>query len=336
MPISAIALRIWHQLRHDHRTLALMFLAPLLILTLIFFILDDNTATLKVAVTNVPQNYVLGLEREAVLVQYTTASDAHDALLSGEVQATVNKEGTRWVVEMDGSDASKSQQVLLALTMAMQNGGGGTGNFDIRYIYGYEDMVMFDNFGPVLIGFIIFFFVFLIAGISFLQERTTGTLEKLLSMPIKRWQIVVGYALGFGLVTVVQSLLISWYAIYILGCMMVGAFWLVMLITTLSALCALTLGILVSTVANNEFQMIQFIPIVIIPQFFFAGLFDLSPTLEKIGHFMPLYYVADALKAVMIKGSEWQEIYWDLLIIAGCAVFFMIANTLLLKKYRRI
>ena len=207
---------------------------------------------------------------------------------------------------------------------------------EIYYIYGYEDLSTFDNIGTTLIGFMIFFFVFLVAGISFLQERTTGTLEKLLSTPIRRWEIVTGYVLGFGFITVIQSIIISLYVVYVLGVMMVGSLFLVLVITFCAAMLALTLGILLSTAANNEFQMIQFIPLVVVPQVFFSGLFELSPVWETVGKIMPLHYVADALKEVMIKVSGLREIYSDLLVMAGLSLLFMAANTLLLKRYRRI
>jgi ABC-2 type transport system permease protein len=207
---------------------------------------------------------------------------------------------------------------------------------DVYYIYGYEDLSTFDNFGTILIGFMIFFFVFLVAGISFLQERTTGTLEKLLSTPIRRWEIVTGYVLGFGIITVIQSVLISLYVVYILGVMMTGSIFLVLIITFCTAMLALTLGILLSTAANNEFQMIQFIPVVVVPQVFFSGLFELSPVWQAVGRAMPLHYVADALKEVMIKGNGISQVYVDLLVMICLSLLFMFANTLLLKRYRRI
>jgi ABC-2 type transport system permease protein len=161
-------------------------------------------------------------------------------------------------------------------------------------------------------------------------------LEKLLSTPIRRWEIVAGYVLGFGVFTILQSFLISWYCVYVLKVMMIGSFGLILLITLLTAIIALTLGILISTLANNEFQMIQFIPLIIVPQVFFCGLFDLPPGIEVIGYVMPLYYIADALTEVMIRGSGLEVIAWDLGIILAGSVLFMAFNTLLLKKYRRI
>src|SRR5699024_1100653 len=88
-------------------------------------------------------------------------------------------------------------------------------------------------------GFFVFLFVFLVSGVSFIRERTTGTLERLLSTPIRKWEIVMGYLLGFALVTVLQSAIIAWYSIYILDMKMAGSFTAVLAITLLLALTAL-------------------------------------------------------------------------------------------------
>jgi ABC-2 type transport system permease protein len=134
----------------------------------------------------------------------------------------------------------------------------------------------------------------------------------------------------------VQSTIITFYVVYVLNIMMIGSLWLVLLITLLSAMTALSLGILLSTAASSEFQMIQFIPIVVVPQVFFTGLFDLSPEWAVVGKFMPLYYVADALDKVMIRGSGFLSIALDAAMLLGLTLIFMTANTMLLKRYRRI
>ena len=206
---------------------------------------------------------------------------------------------------------------------------------DITYLYGYEDMTAFDNFGPILIGFFVFFFVFLIAGVAFLKERTTGTLERILATPLRRWEIVIGYLLGFGVFTIIQSALIAWFSINILNIMMVGSFSLVLLITILTAMVALTIGTFISAFANNELQMIQFIPIVVVPQVFFSGLFDLStmpPWLQSFGHFMPLWYSADALRNIMIRGKGWNDILFDVLILILICIIFTTSKYISSKK----
>jgi ABC-2 type transport system permease protein len=212
-------------------------------------------------------------------------------------------------------------------------------DMDIDYLHGSEDMGQFDYFGPVLLGFFAFFFVFIISGISFLRERTSGTLEKLLASPLRKWEIVIGYVIGFGIFTMLQATLIAWYAIYVLGMLMEGSFIYVLLITLMLSMTALTLGTLLSAFANNEFQMIQFIPIIIVPQFFFSGLINLdtiSEWLSWLGPITPLYYAAEALRDIMVRGYGWDAIYDNLLIMAGFSAGFILLNILALRKHRAV
>lgn len=168
-------------------------------------------------------------------------------------------------VVLEGSNPAANRAVIMALQEAAQSlrpqaPVGGQLQPQISYLYGAEDMKTIDRFGPIMIGVFVFFFVFLIAGVSFLRERTTGTLERLLSTPLKRWEIVTGYVCGFGIFTVFQALLISWFSIQVLGIMMTGSFGYVLLLTLLLSMSALTLGTLLSAFAANELQMIQFTP----------------------------------------------------------------------------
>ena len=338
MRVKALTVRILLQMRRDKRTLGLMIFAPLLVLTLIYFLLDSSTSTVTVAIVNAPTAYVERLYENNLYPVYYSASEAEEALEDGDVTAIIDVRSGKVYAAIDGSNNGRANTAVKGIEAAKADLSAARNDLktEIDYVYGYEDLSMFDNMGAAFIGVLVFFFVFLIAGIAFLQERTTGTLEKLLSTPMKRWEIVLGYACGYGIVTFVQSSVISAYVVYVLDVMMIGSFGLVLLITLLTAIAALTLGILLSTAANNEFQMIQFIPVVIVPQIFLCGLFDLSPTWDAVGHIAPLYYVADALTEVMIKGSGFAEIRIDLAVITCCCIFFMTLNTLLLKKYRRI
>ena len=338
MIIKAMAIRILSQFRHDRRTIALIIFAPILILTLLYFIFESPTTAVKVAVINAPQEYVNTLEDYNIIPIRCNEGEAWRLLEKGDVVATIDIVNGKSYIKIDATDPTKSKSTLKSLEAAKINMSVSRPDLtsDIDYVYGYEDLSNFDKFGAIMIGFIVFFFVFLISGISFLQERTSGTLEKLLSTPIRRRQIVFGYILGFGILSVLQSSIISWYCIYVLGIMMIGAFYLVLLTILFTAIAALSLGMLVSTATNNEFQMMQFIPIVIVPQVFFTGLFDLTPVLKIFGYFMPLYYTADALKNIMLKGNGLDVIALDLLVLIGFCLTFMSINVLLLKKYRRI
>ncbi len=321
MRIKALALRIVNQLRNDKRTLALILCAPLLLLTLIYFILDTSTTDMKVGVVNAPQKYIENLYKNNITPIRCTESEAAQLLKDETIIASVKMISGKVYIDLDGGNTTKATQALAATEQAKKALNTSMERIDLKteinYVYGAEDLAMFDNFGSLLIGFLVFLFTFLISGISFLQERTTGTLEKLLSTPIKRWEIVTGYVLGFGTVTVVQSSIITFYVVYVLDIMMIGSLWLVMLITLLSAMTALSLGILLSTAAASEFQMIQFIPIVVVPQVFFTGLFDLSPEWAVVGKFMPLYYVADALDKVMMRGYGLGAIALDVSVLLG-------------------
>ncbi len=209
----------------------------------------------------------------------------------------------------------------------------------LSLMYLVFDELLFNRIIPTLLGLYAFFFVFLIAGISFLKERTSGTLERLLATPLRRWEIVTGYIGGFGIFTSIQVVLMTVFAVSVLGSTLLGSFWYVILIMLLLSFTALSFGTFLSAYANTEFQMMQFIPLVIVPQVFFSGLFDLdsmSPWLRWITHITPLKYGADALQSVMLRGEGWNAIAFDVYILLIITVFFLCANVLALRKHRRI
>lgn len=337
MKISAMALRILTQLRHDKRTVALMFLAPILLLTFLYFVLDSSQTDIKIGVVNAPLSYVERLEKSEAKIIRTTEKEALESVEKGELNAYIDIVSGKIKLYIDGTDSQKSNKIEQLIEKARMNDKLRKDlRTDVTYVYGYDEFSLFDGFGSILIGFIVFFFTFLVSGIAFLQERTSGTLEKLLSLPIKRSEIVIGYICGFGTFTVLQSMFISFYVIYVLKIMMVGSDILVLLITLLASVSALTLGMLLSTAAKNEFQMIQFIPIVVVPQVFFTGIFDISPQMALFGKVMPLYYVGDALDKVMLKGLGIETILYDIGMLVLISGICMVLNIVLLKKYRRI
>lgn len=342
MRVRALVLRILRQFFHDKRTLALIFIAPLLILTLMSLIFNGKTYDPHLGLVNVPDPFVQQLEnQDAVVTKFTSTEEADAALDATDIDAIIRFDGRQPAVKLEGSDPAVNRSVILLLQKTMQtmNPSAEASKPNISYLHGSENMAAFDNFGPVLIGFFSFFFVFLIAGVAFLRERTGGTLERLLATPLKRWEIVIGYTAGFGIFTLLQAGLVAWYSTQILDIMMVGAFGYVLLITLLLSMTALSLGTFLSAFAGNEFQMFQFIPLVIVPQVFFSGLFNLdtmSEWLQGLGRIMPLYYGADALRDVMIRGKGWSDIAVDIYVLLGFTIFFMTANVLALKKHRKI
>jgi ABC-2 type transport system permease protein len=187
-------------------------------------------------------------------------------------------------------------------------------------------------------GYFIFFFIFIVAGISFLRERISGTLERILATPLKRSEIVLGYFLGFGLFVAAQTVLLQVFIIYVLDVPMEGSFLSILFLNLLLATVALSLGLFLSAYAGNEFQLFQFIPLVIVPQALFSGIFDLSESprwVELLSKIFPLTYAAGPLGDIMLRGASMKDVLQEILILLGFALVFLYLNTLALKKYRK-
>lgn len=342
MRVTALTIRILRQLIRDKRTLGLLIFAPILVLTMLHLVFNGDDYVPQVGFVDFPDRLVEQLDLEnATIVKYSTVKKANNDLVNQEIDGYISLEEQVPTVYLEGSEPSVNGATLrwIQSTFAKLEQNGHVNELEVDYLHGSSEMGTFDYFGPVLLGFFVFFFVFLIAGVSFIRERTTGTLERLLSTSLRKWEIVMGYVLGFGILTMIQSTIITWFSIYILDMMMEGAFILVLLIILALALTALTLGILISSFADNELQMIQFIPIVVVPQIFFSGLFNLetiSDWLSWVGPLTPLYYAADALRDVMVRGYGWEGIYSNILILVGFSILFMILNIIALRKYRKI
>ncbi|NDL67467.1 ABC transporter permease [Anaerotalea alkaliphila] len=342
MRIWAVALRILRQLGHDWRTMALMVLSPIFVMTLMSLIFNSEEYNPRIGIVNAPASFVERLEeKDAVLFRYD-AYGAEMALAKDLVDGVVDFSNGLPTLEMEGSDPGKSMAVQRLVEAVLREPPRSIARpplLEVTYLHGYKDMAAFDSFGPILIGFYVFFFVFLIAGVSFIGERNNGTLERILATPLRRWEVVAGYILGFGFFAVLQSGLIAWYSIRVLGIFMVGSFPLVLAVTSLTAMVGLAIGTFISAFADNELQMIQFVPVVIVPQLFFSGLFDLGTMpkpLQMAGRGMPLWYVADALRNIMIRGTGFEEILLHMGVLAATCLLFATANVLALKKYRRL
>ncbi|MBB6455366.1 ABC-2 type transport system permease protein [Salirhabdus euzebyi] len=342
MNVSAVMMRIIRQFVRDKRSLALLIMAPVLVLTLIWLVLDGNEYHPTIAVESIPAPLEDRLHDEfnkEILTK--TEAEAKEMFEQGKLDAYVSIKDNNPFILLEGSDPTANGAVMQHIQSAFQvtQSNSTDRNLTVEYFYGSENINLFDQVGSVLIGFFVFFFVFILGGISFLRERTQGTLEKLLSTPIKRWQLVTGYIFGFGIFTIIQSLIIVFYSVYVLDIWMAGSVWELLIVTVLLALTALTLAILLSAFAKNEFQIMQFIPLVIIPQVFFSGIFNLDTLAEWIqalSKIMPLTYGAEAMQEIMIKGKGILEIWDNLVVLCMFAFVFFVLNLLALKKHRRL
>lgn len=361
----AVAVRILRQFKRDRRTLAMMFLAPIIVLFLLHTIFASPEYKPRILVSNLNSSLVNAIKDTGARVSEKSKSEALADLKNVKADGLVIIDSKNNIqIYLEGSDPSKTAAVMQAVQKAsskVQISGLQSAiknlpqlskmaklktvlaNINnepkIHYIHGKKDMKTFDYFGPVFIGFFIFLFVFLTSGISFLRERTGGTIERIMATPLRRWEMVFGYLLGFGLFVLLQSAIVAFAGIYWIKLPLFGAFYNVLLISLLLALVALTLGMLVSAFANTELQVIQLLQLIVVPQIFFSGVFDLSNTpfwMQRLSDIMPLTYGAHALRGVMLRGFGWQEISSDIYVLFAFVIVLIILNILALKKYRKI
>ncbi|MDM5360781.1 ABC transporter permease [Peribacillus sp. ACCC06369] len=338
MRIASLVTRIIQQMRRDRRTLALFFLAPLLILTLMYFIFDTEASDLEIVVTGSDETLVKALKQADF--QVTAAEKfSKERMIENTTDGWLHVENGQIKLTLLNDEPARAKAVQMEMMQALQGKQKNTPSIEEQFVYGDANTKGFDTFSPMLVSFFVFFFVFLIAGIALLKERTSGTLERLLATPIKRYEIVAGYVIGYGLFALIQTIIVVLYAVNVLDIVLVGSIWLVLLTNILVALVALSLGTLLSSFATSEFQMVQFIPLVIVPQVFFTGIFPLdgmADWLQKIGKVMPLYYASDAMNGIMYKGFTFNDILLDLLILLAFSVVFITINIISLKKYRAL
>lgn len=359
---KAILLRVIKELLRDKRTLALMFLAPLLVLTLMNVIFNSTTDTkLTIGVDKtVPSSITKAFPTDKVLINtYDHSKNGKEMVTTHNLDAFLTLEKNTFYLTYKNEDPSTTTQTTaLFSTILTENKLEEMGTelqkialktstpvsietytIDKSYVYGNKDSTFFDKIFPVLIGFFVFFFVFLISGIALLKERTSGTLDRLLATPIRRSELIFGYLAGYGLFAIIQTLLIVFFSIYLLNVEMAGNIGLVILINMLLSLVALSMGIFVSTFANSEFQMIQFIPLIVIPQVFFSGIIPLDSMVvwvRNLSYLFPLSYAGNALTAVMIKGQTFSDIWQNLCILVLFILVFTYLNIVGLKRYRKV
>ncbi|PWK15004.1 ABC transporter permease [Tumebacillus permanentifrigoris] len=348
MRTGALIKRICQQMLRDKRTLALLFVAPLLVLTLMYFLFASNAVAPTLGVVNVNPTLVQVLEKANVNVR-AVPDATKERVVQEQLDGVLQSHDQKLELTLENSDPSKAKLLQMLVNQAavaaqLPSKSNPTGvaqapSIATDYVYGNSETSFFDVLSPVLVGFFVFFFVFLISGIGLLRERTTGTLERIMSTPIRRGEVITGYLAGYGIFAIIQTVIVVLYAINVLDMTLVGSIWHVLLINLLLALVALSLGILLSTFAASEFQMVQFIPVVVIPQIFFAGIFPIegmATWLQALSKIMPLYYGADALKGIMYQGATFREVSGDIVALVVFAAVFIVLNTFALKKYRRL
>ena len=205
----------------------------------------------------------------------------------------------------------------------------------LRWLYD-DNLVVFDQIAPALLGIFPFVIMFIITSVTTLRERTGGTMERLMVSSIGKLDLVIGYVLAFGLLAAVQALLASTLVLYGLGLEISGPHWFLIVMAMADALLGTALGVFVSAFAKTEFQAIQFMPALILPQFLICGLLmplDRMPDLlETIAYFMPLTYAVDALNTVVHNVDITDDAWRDLWVVVAFAVGAILFGALTLRR----
>lgn len=353
MRTFTVSKRVIKQILGDKRSLGLLFVAPIFVIYLLSVILNSTISKPALEAINIPPALFEAFKNEANITESTDLNASMAKVKNKEIDGLLTYESSKITVTIEGTDPNvigavkKSVSKVISETLkdnlgkipkaALKNLNMPTTEFVV--INGSEDMTSFDSIAPLMMGYFIFFFVFLLAGVSFLRERISGTLDRLLSTPVKRMEIVLGYFFGFGAFVTLQTIVIQLFMVYGLNIEIKGSFLGVLLVNIVLAAGSLSLGTLLSSFAKNEFQLFQFIPIVIVPQILFSGIFNLREapfwvtTLSKI---FPMTYGADALRGIVLRGSSIRDVSSDILILLGYAILFIVLNSLALKKYRKL
>ena len=193
-----------------------------------------------------------------------------------------------------------------------------------------------DYIAPAMLATLSLFFSFLLTGISFLRERSQGTMERLMASPVSRLDIVIGYLIGFFIFALIQMLIVLFFTVYVLGVNYAGDLWQILVFQIVIVAGSVNLGIFASTFARNEFQMVQFIPLIIVPQIFLCGLLwpveQMPEYLQWIAKVLPLTYGVEGMRDIMLAGQSLLDVGPELAVLAGFTVLVSILAALTLRR----
>lgn len=200
----------------------------------------------------------------------------------------------------------------------------------------FDETEVFASIGPAMLALFPFIVMFLVTSIATLRERRSGTLERLLSMPLGKGDFILGYTLAFGLLAIVQTAIAVAFAVGVCGLDVEGSVGLLFAVAIADALLGTALGLLASAFARTEFQVVQFMPVFVFPQILLGGIFlprdQLPEVLETIGDWMPLSHAIDALTAVA-TGDEDASWVWLRILFIGCwIVGAIVVGSLTLRR----
>jgi ABC-2 type transport system permease protein len=200
----------------------------------------------------------------------------------------------------------------------------------------YQNTPVFDMLGAPLLGIFPFVVMFLVTSIATLRERRSGTLERLLTLPLGKGDLLGGYAVAFGALAALQAVIATGFSVWVLGLDVAGSTWLLLVVAVVDAVLGTALGLFLSAFAATEFQAVQFLPAFILPQFLLCGLLvprsQLPDVLEAISAVLPLSYAVDAMRTLTTNASGGSDVAKDALIVLAFAVAALAAGSATLRR----
>ena len=358
--IRAITRRLLQGFRRDRRTLALLFVAPIVILGLLGYLMRGSSSSPAVGIANEDSGPLGAIVADSlkssshITATDINASDGDAKLKDGTLVAYIvlpadfsqqaQNGNISPEVHLEGSQPGQDSPVLQALQQSLitlaSRAAGRNVNFqpNVKYLYGGANYDTLDYFGAAFIGLVVFFLVFVITIVSFLNERTQGTLERLMASPLRRGEIVIGYMLGFTVVALVQATEVLVFALAVLRIHNQGNVLIIFGVEALMAIAAVNLGIFLSMFARSEFQAVQFIPLVVVPQVLLSGIiFPVSTEpgpLQWLSNVLPLTYAVNGMRDIMVKGADLtsSSLQLDVAVVAGFVILLIVAGTATLRR----
>lgn len=363
----AITKRIFIGLRHDRRTLALILVAPLLAMFIFGIAFSGDVTNVAVVVVNLDEGplaeaIISNLDEDTLDIRYMdSGEDAIEDVENGEAWAVIvfphgftenvmaklqggSPAGATVIsVKADKSNVNVATAVIRSVTDAAMETMSQAGrempiSIEDSPVYG-EGAEFIDFFVPGIMAFAVFLLTTLLTLLSFVGERTNGTLERLVASPMTESEIVVGYAIAFGIIGILQASLLLIVATLVFDIIIVGNPFLAFMIVALLAVVSVSLGILLSSAAKREAQAVQFIPLIILPTFLLAGIFwpveAIPSILRPLSYLIPPTYAVEAMRSVVLRGWGPADIWLEIVVLLAFALVFLAASVMSLRRGNR-
>ena len=367
----AVTKRVLRDLKNDRRQLALIFIAPLLVISIFGVAFTGSVKDVRVVVVNgdtvvgnssLSDKIISNFDTSVLNVAYANSeSDAVGQVQNGSAsaaivfpshftqsvvarasgQTSVAPANTTITLLADKSNPNVSDPIIATVNTAVAQTIQGLGRQapasvdSSNAVYGANAQFI-DFFAPGIICIAVWQLTTLLTLISFVGERTSGTLFRLLASPLKESELVVGYAVAFGIIGIAQSAVLLSAAVILFHVTIVGDVLLAFGVIALLAIVSEGLGIMLSSFARREAQAIQFLPIVVLPAFLLSGVFwpiqAIPEWLRPVSYVLPTTYAVEAVRSVILRGWGLDKIYPDVIALLIFAGVFLVLATILLRR----